>query len=113
MALGFTEVERARSTSGRYRTRVYDVQLDSSYPTGGWPITPNNVGMLVIYGIRIIGNATTTGVAATTAFLAQFDFKTSKLQLFEVGAVVATPFAEEANATSHATEVIRIEVIGR
>ena len=109
MALTFTEVGGTRIEAGQLRGRVYDVTLDSSYPTGGEDIDPQNVGLDTILGVTELGGRLTTGAAATTQYLTFWDQANQKLQLFQDLAVAAAaPFGEVANATDVSTRVFRL-----
>jgi hypothetical protein len=109
MAITLNAVAGGEEVSGKVRGRYYDVTLDTSYPTGGYSIDPKSVGLLVIYGVEIVGSALVSGAAKTTDFLPVWDFKTSKLQLFQDLAVAAAaPFGEVAAATNVSTRVYRL-----
>lgn len=109
MALTFTEVGGTRIEAGQLRGRVYDVTLDSSYPTGGEAIAAQNVGLDTILGVTPLGGQLTTGAAATTQYATFWDQANQKLQLFQDLAVAAAaPLGEVANATNVATRVYRL-----
>lgn len=113
MALSFALVAGAEGNNGRVRERYYDVTLDTSYPTGGYSIDPRSVGLLNLFGARVLGSALVAGTAKTTNFLAEYDYKTGKLQLFQDLAVAAAaPFGEVANATNVSTRVLRMVFVG-
>jgi hypothetical protein len=94
MALSFTEVKGTRVEAGVIRQRTYDVLLDTDYPTGGWPISAKDVGLLSIFGANVIGHRGAAGAAATTGYLFLWDFIANKLQSFDTGAAGSAPFAE-------------------
>lgn len=113
MAITLTEVAGAEGISGKVRERYYDVTLDTSYPTGGYAISARSVGLTTIFGARVIGSALVAGTAKTTNFLAEYDYKLGKLQLFQDLAVAAAaPFGEVANATNVSTRVLRMVFVG-
>lgn len=111
MALTFTVVRGTESEQGRVRERIYDVLLDNSYPAGGWPISPDDVGLLAIVGIEPIGGSLSNGAAQTTLTVLAWDTATSKLQAFESGAANAA-LAEKNEATGLNTTVARLRAIG-
>lgn len=88
MALTFAPVNNAVGTPGTFRETVYDVTLDSSYPTGGEAISGKDVGLFSIYGLEAIGVSTVAGTAPTTGYTFQWDFKNGKLQVFSSGGSV-------------------------
>ena len=70
MALTFTDVKRFNyQKSGGVRQAMIDITFDSSYATGGWAITPANVGMSLIYGLISLGpQVAAAGVDAARIF---------------------------------------------
>jgi len=82
MALTFTPVYDAQATNGRFRENIYDITLDSSYPTAGEAIAALDVGLNTLYGLDIIGVSSVAGTAKTSEYVFVFDFKNSKLQAF-------------------------------
>lgn len=111
MALTYTPVKGTESEQGRVRERIYDVLLDNSYPAGGWPVSPDDVGLLTIVGLEAIGSAASNGAAQTTLTVFAWDFATNKIQAFESGAANA-PLAEKNEATGLNTTVVRIRAVG-
>lgn len=53
MALGITFVDM--DVSGKLVKRYWDLTLDSSYPAGGYPLTPAMMGFGLMWGIKFIG----------------------------------------------------------
>lgn len=82
MALSFTAVNNAVGTPGTFRETIYDVTLDSSYPTGGEAINGKDVGLASIYGMEVIGQSTVAGTAPTSSYTFKWDHKNGKLQGF-------------------------------
>jgi hypothetical protein len=82
MALSFAAVNNAVGTPGTFRETIYDVTLDSSYPTAGEVINPKDVGLSSIYGIGVLGVSNVDGTAKTSGYVFTWDFKNGKLQAF-------------------------------
>lgn len=112
MALAFAKVYDAEATSGTFRETVYDVTLDSSYPTAGEAISARDVGLTTLYGLVPIGVSSVAGTAKTTEFSFVFDYKNSKLQALATGAAADAAFNEAPNATNLSTYVVRVRAIG-
>lgn len=112
----FTRVTGARGVDGTTREEYYDIGfasdgVNSNYITGGIPIGPKNIGLLIIFGIDIIGSALASGAAQTVQALAAYDYKTGKLQLFGTAAG-ATGLTEIANSVDIATFTFRVRAVG-
>lgn len=45
MALGFSVTHVPIKYAGGYRVKLVQITLDNAYPTGGWAITPAQVGL--------------------------------------------------------------------
>lgn len=110
MALSFTEVKGTRGELGVYRTRTYDIILDTDYPTAGWSIAPKTVGLLDIYGASVIGSVGAAGVPATTNYLFSWDYIAKKLQAFDTGAAQAAPL-DETTAGDNDLDTRRVRVM--
>lgn len=82
MALSFALVNNAFGTPGTFRESIWDVTLDSSYPTAGEVINPGDVGLASIYGISILGVSSVAGTAKTSEYTFVWDFKNGKLQAY-------------------------------
>jgi len=97
MALTITAIKRVHVPAGR--ALVADITFDSSYPTGGEPLTPADLGMTSIEWLE----AKQKGLASR---LAAYDYANAKLVLFTaIG-------AEAANASDQSTIVVRAFAIG-
>mgnify|MGYP001262126021 CR=1 FL=1 len=104
MALTFTSVANINiQKSGGFRFRVYDITFDSSYATGGWAITPANVGLTNIVDMVSSGPQ----VAAAGAVFG-WDPVNSKLLAYK-GAAGMLP---EIAAADLNTRVFRFWIIG-
>ncbi len=55
MALTYTPVKDATDVWGRTRVEVFDLTLDDAYPTGGYVINAQDVGLKSIYGAEVVG----------------------------------------------------------
>ncbi len=98
MALGFTEIRGSRSEVGQYRRRCYQITLDTDYPTAGWAINPQNVGLDSWFGGSFLGLAPTTGVTPlTTSYVFQLDTLNQKLQVFATGSADGAGLSEAAS----------------
>lgn len=97
MALAISVIKRPSMPAGE--AVVADVTFDSSYPTGGEPLTAADLGMLNIEYLE----ATQKGVASR---LAEYDYANAKLLLFTA---LST---EAANASNQSTIVVRVLAIG-
>ena len=105
MALTFTEVKRINyKYSGGFRQALYDITFDASYATGGWSVTPANVGMTTIYGLIALG----PHVAAAGA---QFGWDPVNSKILAYKSNTAALFQEIA-AGDLSTRVARFFVIG-
>jgi hypothetical protein len=112
MALAFSAVNNAVGTPGTFREVIYDVTLDSSYPTGGEAINGKDVGLQSIYGLSVIGISSVVGTAKTTEVVFSWDFKNGKLQAWRTGTSADTDLNEVANGQSLSTYVVRVRVAG-
>lgn len=115
MALAFTPVDGGSlAQTGQYSQTMYDVLLDTDYPTGGWPITPGEVGLgTIIMGGVAVAHRGPAGAAATSAFLFLFDAVAQKLQAFNSNGAAPAPLLEAAageNALD--TRTVRIMFYG-
>lgn len=112
MALSFTSVNNAVGTPGTFRETIYDIQFDSSYPTGGEAVSAKDVGLATLMGLAVIGVSLVAGTAPTTSPLFQFDYKNGKIQAFRTGTSADTNLNEVANGQSLATFIVRVRAAG-
>lgn len=98
MALAFTPVDGAAlAQTGQYSQTMYDVVLDTDYPTTGWPISPGEVGLgTIIMGAMAIAHRGAAGVVATSAYLFLFDAVSQRLQAFNSNGAAPNPLLEAA-----------------
>lgn len=90
MALTFTPVKGTEFEMGRLRGRIFDVALDTSYPTGGYSILGKDIGgLLEIIGVDFLGGNPGSGV-----LIYQWDNTNNKLMVFyPSGGGAASPAA--------------------
>jgi hypothetical protein len=112
MALTFTFVKGSEWEAGRVRGRTYDVRFDATYPTGGEPMTPDDVGFLNLLGAQWLGVQLNSGASATTTVLPVFNMFNGNLQAYETGDVVSTFLDEVANGEDISFNLYRIMFIG-
>ena len=110
MALTIARITGADTTWGNKRVRVRDITFDSSYPTGGEPLTPADVGLKKIE--QAVPHGAARNTAGTLAVDVAYDATTAKLFAYETAATVATPHAEVGSGESLATYTVRITFIG-
>jgi len=79
MALTFTKVPDAEDVWGKHRVTMFDIALDTSYPTNGYAITPANVGLRIIRMAFVGGNG---GVGNAASLLFSWDNVNNKLRAF-------------------------------
>lgn len=110
MAVTVTKV--ATNITGRFRTRIVDVLMDSSYATGGETLTASDLGLKTVLTASI--QQKTVG---TTIRVFQYDLANSKILAFQQkdpaaagGADIALP--EVANTTDLSTITVRVTAVG-
>ena len=88
MSISLVAVADGIDTRGKYRTTQFTVTGDTSYPSGGYAISPANIGFTKILGAVMIG----ANSAAAGGILPVWNQGTGKLQLFyPTGGGVAAP----------------------
>lgn len=101
---------------GSYFDCIIEMTGDSSYPTGGYPFGIAQLQTLFggayngIAFVDIANAAAMVGQPATTAYLANYDRVSGKVQLFGSAAVAGAVFPEVAAAVSVATVKVRMRV---
>lgn len=104
-----TAVIRARDATSKAR-RAVDVTLDNSYPTGGYALTPQQLGLGsggAIEHVNVMGTA--------DGYLYKWNPATNKLMVFQGdnANAAAAPGTEVANASAALNnKVVRLEVVG-
>lgn len=92
------------SSSHMYAAAV-DVTGDTSYPTGGYAVTP---ATYLPTGARLI---TVVPLMTGGGFVPQWDNTNSKIKLFSSNGAAPAALAEVANTTNVTTAVIRLTFI--
>ena len=93
------------NVAGRLHLKTVTITGDSSYPTGGYALTPAQVGFTSIVAV-LFSDASALGVQAT------YDYTNQKVKLFWTGAGLSAALAEVTNATNVSTAVLRALIIG-
>jgi hypothetical protein len=116
MALTVTKVGD-RHNFGDVIAAVFDLTLDNSYPSKGYPFTPQMVGFH--YGTVIVtsgGSVVRNAAQGTTSYETVYDDGAQTVRVF--GAQVTTAgstvyaFVEVPAATNLSNQVVRVLVIG-
>lgn len=95
---------------------IIEMTGDASYPTGGYPFGIPQLQAIfggaysAIAFVDIANAAAMVGQPATTAYLANYDRVSGKVQLFGSAAVAGAVFPEVTAATSVATVKVRMRV---
>jgi len=110
MALTLGQQSRV-AIGGRWQTAT-QVTVDNSYPTGGWPLTPAQLGLPC--GLADAVNATFAGVTAAGGLNLQYDPNNQKLMAFG-GAAAGAAHGEITNGVNLTTMLanLRVVAIGR
>jgi hypothetical protein len=98
-----------RGAAGDLAFRIVDVTLDNSYPTGGYALTPQLLGLGsngTIYAV--LGDMSKTG-----GWDVGWDYTNSKLQVFDGSGSASAAAHEIAAATNVSTVVARLLVFGK
>jgi len=98
-----------RGAAGDLFFRVVDVTLDASYPAGGYPLTPQQLG-LGTNGVVMMVDGSTSKVGG---WMVGYDYTNAKLQVFD-GSAAANLAMHEVIATTVLTGVVvRLLVFGK
>jgi hypothetical protein len=96
---------KRQSVAGDLRRTIADCTCDTSYPTGGYAVTPGNFGFP---GGSIVW--ADTGGGTSGGYVSNYDYTANKIKLFRqtaaTGALVEVP-----NTTNVATETFRAHVL--
>jgi hypothetical protein len=101
--MAVTVTVQRRGDLGAIRSTVCDIKLDTSYPTGGYPIALNAVGLETI-------DAVLTSTSA--GYVYDFDLTNRKLKVYWTGAAVSGVLAEVTAATNLSAITVRAVVVG-
>lgn len=99
-----------RGAAGDLMFRIVDVTLDNSYPAGGYPLTPQQLGLGLNGTIFEVDPGT---VSKTGGWLIGWDYTNNKLQVFDGSGLVNVAMHEVAAATNLAAVVARLLVMGK
>ncbi|MDT3434693.1 hypothetical protein [Haloarcula sp. 1CSR25-25] len=80
--------------------------FDTSYTSGGEPLTPSDADLGSIESVTVLSPSTESG------YVVRYDHDTDEVLLFQEDAS-AGPLAEVAGSTDVSTETVAIEVRGR
>jgi len=81
MALTYTFIDS--SVLGNWEAFVFNIKLDTSYPTGGYSITPSKVKLKTIIGVEFWG----VNAAGSAIIIPYWDYTNVKLMAFQGGGV--------------------------
>ena len=79
MSLGLTYLPDSLDVFGKTRSTVYDCAADASYPAGGYPVSPANIGFRTIIGAAEIGSAL---ASASGGYAAIWDTVNGTIRVF-------------------------------
>jgi len=99
-----------RGAAGDLFSRIVDVTLDSNYPAGGYPLTPQQLGFGLNGSIQFVDAGT---VSKAGGWLVGWDYTNGKLQVFDGSGAASAVMHEIAAATSLAGVVVRLQVFGK
>lgn len=102
MAVG-TITRIAKFVPGATREVIFDLQMGTSYPTGGEPLTAAQIGLDDIYFLE---------AAAALGTVLEYNHSTGKIKAWRQGAAANAVMNEVANATNLSTITARCRAIG-
>jgi len=112
MALTLTVVADQEADWGPIPVKQYTAQPGSSdYPSGGYAITPANVGLRLISAILVIGATLAAGGALTTVSIGVWNYGTGKLQFFKSN--TASDMTEESGSADLSALTFKLLVLGQ
>jgi hypothetical protein len=94
------------SIGARYMT-ITQIAVDTSYPTGGWPLTPAQLGLPL--GVDSV-EAAYAGVSPAGGLNFQYDPVNQKLQAFG-GAAAGAAQGEITGAVNLSTQSTRLQLV--
>lgn len=98
-----------RGAAGDLFTRIVDVTLDGSYPAGGYPLTPQQLG----FGLNGRVFFVASDASSTGGWFVAYDYTNSKLQVFDGSGAANVVMHEVANGTVLTGVVARIMAWGK
>lgn len=99
MAATIRKVPDTADVTQKSRTQMIEITGDTSYPSGGYPISGPNAGMSRIDGMFTIGSS-------AAGYKAVYDYVNKKVLFYSNGSQVA-------NTTNISSITIRMKVLGR
>src|SRR5262245_32313549 len=84
------------------REVIVDMTCDASYPAGGYPVTPANLGLLSVPEAVVAYERTVQGNDV------QFDHTNQKVKIFQTGAARSGVFSEAVNTDLTTADIIRL-----
>jgi hypothetical protein len=110
MSLTFTRpnINATFTDFGNFRGTILDVTLDSSYPSGGYSISPAKVGFKQIYGAKVLGYR---GPSSAILGNLEWDYLNGKLLALAAGGSAGSPslvVEEVVTMTSNAGRLSRV-----
>jgi len=111
VALAISVVKKAGDVQGGVRVAYVDVTFDSSYPTGGEPLAPADVGLSQI---TFVSDELAKNAAGTLGIPVRYDYVNKKLQGYEYNGAAAglARLQELANAFDASLFTVRLKVEG-
>jgi len=86
MALTKTFISGGQDTWGKHLTTIWDLTGDTSYPSNGYSIVPQSVGLSTIREVHLCGG---NAAWCQGGYMAQFDKVNSKIVVTQAGAEVS------------------------
>jgi len=99
-----------RGAAGDLFTRIVDITLDSSYPAGGYALTPQQLGFGANGTVWFLDANT---VSKTGGWLVGYDYTNNKLQVFDGSGAASSAMHEIGAGTSLAGVVVRVLAFGK
>ena len=103
MALAITVIKRPAMPAGK--AVVATITFDSSYPTGGEPLTAADLGMLNVEWLVVEQKGAASRII-------EYDHANAKLKLYFLVEGAPNTFGEVTNASDQSTISCRIHAIG-
>ena len=110
MAVTVVNASRVRNQpqrEGQLLERIVDVTFDSSYLSGGEPLTITNLGFRLVYGIEVLGFTAGATATSVTHVKADVSSETAPVLVAFTGAGV-----QVSNATDLTAITVRLRVTG-
>jgi len=99
----------SRGAAGELFFRLVDVTLDGSYPTGGYPLVPKEIG----FGTNGVTSHVDGAMSKSGGWSVGYDHATGKLQVFDGSGAANVAGHEVAAATVLTGVVARLMIWGK